>query len=96
MPLNRPQNYPPIAFSFAVVSVSVSSETSARAAGVGPFAGLFFRTTTSVTIVPVQASGVNSQAAVLTVSDVAANTTLWIAGSYCSVLATATAVFAIN
>jgi len=90
MPYDRRPDFAPIAFNFVVVSVSVSSEASARAAGVGPFAGLFFRTTTSVTIV----SPDNRSS--LLMSDVAANTTIWIAGNFCSLLATATAVFALT
>lgn len=90
MPFDRRPDYAPIGFTFRVVSVSVSSEASARLAGVGPFAGLFFKTTASVTFVDINTTSS------LTVSDVAANTVLWISGNFCSVIATATSVYALT
>lgn len=73
---------------FFVVSVSVASRASAAAAGVGPFVGLFFRVSSSVTLI--SESG-NS----LILNDVARNTTLWIQGAYVSAIATATAVYGV-
>ena len=83
------RNHAQVVSLFAVVSVSVSTSTSAIAAGVGPFRGLFFRTTTSITI-----TGNNGNTLLL--SDVNANTFIWIEGAFCSLLATATAVFALQ
>jgi len=71
---------------FFVVSVSVSTSTSAMAAGVGPFRGLFFKTTSSVTMV-----GFNGNSIVL--DAVQKNAIIWIQGNHISVIATATAVF---
>jgi len=89
MPSNRSPNYAPIAFNFVVVSVSVSSEVSARAAGVGPFAGIFVRTATSLTVVSQTGNSISLDA-------VAANATIWLSGSFVSVISTATAVYALS
>lgn len=74
---------------FAVVSVSVSTETSAKAAGVGPFRGLFVITSASFTI-----TGQNNNTMVI--DNLAKNTTLWIEGSFISAIATATSIFMLN
>lgn len=79
-------NHSPIANSFFVVSVSVSSTASAIASGVGPFRGLFFKASSSVTIV-----GLTGES--LIVDNVAKNVTLWIQGTHLSVITTATAVY---
>ena len=84
---NRPL-YAPTVNTFAVVSVSVSSSTSAAAVGVGPFRGLYFITTSSVTIV-----GINGNSMAL--DAIQKNTMLWIQGSYLSVIATATSQYMI-
>lgn len=90
MPFDRRPDYAPIAFNFKQVTVSVSSEASARLAGVGPFAGLFFISSASVSIV--SPDGLST----MVLDNVAKNATLWIAGNFCSVIATATSVFALT
>lgn len=87
MAVQSPVNAPVIN-GFFVVSVSVSSSTSAALAGVGPFRGLFFKVSSSVTLV-----GINGNEIAL--NDVAKNVTLWMQGAYISVIATATCVFGV-
>lgn len=79
--------YTPVINDFFVVSVSVSSSASAVAAGVGPFRGLFFKTSSSVTITMDDKS--------IDIDNFIKNSTLWIQGSYLSVIATATAVYGV-
>lgn len=79
-------NHAPVAQVFAVVSVSVSSQASAAAAGVGPFRGLFVITSASFTI-----TGQNNNTIVI--DNLAKNTTLWIEGAFISAIATATSIF---
>jgi len=81
-----PVNNAGVINAYAVVSVSVSSSTSAALAGVGPFRGLFFRTSSSISMV-----GVNGNT--IDLDNIAKNVTLWIQGNYVSVIATATSVF---
>lgn len=83
-----PPQHAPVIQQFFVVSVSVSSSASAAAAGVGPFRGLFFITSSSVTI---SQDGVQ-----IAVDNIAKNATLWIQGSFLSVIATATAVYGVR
>ena len=79
MASNSNPNHAPVAQLFFLVSASVASEVSARAAGVGPFRGLFFKATSSCTIV-----GFNGSS--LALDAVQPNTTIWIQGSYISAL----------
>lgn len=83
------RNHAPVVSTFAVVSVSVSSSASAVAAGVGPFRGIFVKTTASINI-----TGNNGNT--LTASDVQPNTFLWIEGAFINAIATATAIFALQ
>ena len=85
--ISRP-DYAPVANIFFGVTASVATSASAAAAGVGPFRGLFFITSSSVTI-----RGVNGNN--ISVDNVAKNTTLWIAGEFCTAIATATAQFGV-
>lgn len=77
----RNPNYAPIAFDFVSIGVSVSTSASAIAAQVGPFAGLFFKTSASLTIISLNNTS-------LAVDNVVKNTTLWIQGNYISALST--------
>ena len=86
--MSQDPHFAPVGFQFAVVSVSVSTSTSAKAAGVGPFRGLFFKVSSSITII-----GMNNEPLVL--NAVLSNVTLWISGSHISVIATATSVYAL-
>ena len=79
---------PQVANAFFVVSVSVATTASAIAAGVGPFRGLFFKASSSVTLV-----GLTGESLVL--DNVAKNATIWIQGTYVSAISTATAVYAL-
>lgn len=81
------RNHALSAGAFAVVSVSVSTTTSAAAAGVGPFRGLFFNTSSSVTITGNNGNTIN-------LNDVPRNSFIWIEG-IASVISTATNVFAL-
>lgn len=81
-------NHAPVAQQFFIVSVSVSTSASAIAAGVGPFRGLFFKTSTSVTI--------SQDGNTIAVDDFPKNGILWIQGSFVAVIATATNVYAVR
>mgnify|MGYP001612910373 CR=1 FL=1 len=81
-------NFPPVVNDFFVVSVSVSSPTSAAAAGVGSFRGLYFRTSSSVSIVGLSGNSID-------IDNFAKNSILWIQGAYVSVIATATNVYGV-
>lgn len=86
MPINRPPNYAPIALDFFAISVSVATSASAVVAGVGPFAGIFVRTSASFTVIsPTGAS--------LVVDNAAKNTIIWVNGAFLSAIATATSQF---
>lgn len=87
MSINDP-NYAPTVNAFAVVSVSVSSIVSARAAGVGPFRGIFAKTSCTFSI-----TGINGN--ILPIDNLAKNTVLWIQGAYVSAIATATSQYMI-
>lgn len=89
MPSFTNKLHAPVAQAFAVVSVSVSSQTSAAAAGVGPFRGLYIITSTTFTI-----TGQNGLT--MPLDNVAKNTFLWIEGSFISAIATATSIYALN
>ena len=80
--------FPPIGLDWVVVSASVSTKASGIAAGIPPFRGLHFITTSSLTIV-------NPRGHIMVLDAVQKNTTLWIAGDFVSAIATATAVFAL-
>jgi hypothetical protein len=84
----RPPVYAPIAFDFFNITVSCSTVASARAAGVGPFAGLYFKVSSSVTII--SPTGVS-----LVVDNVVKNTMLWISGNYLGAIATATSPYGV-
>jgi len=76
--------------AFFLVSVSVSSSGSAVAAGVGPFRGLFFKASSTCTII-----GNNGNS--LPLDNVPKNTFIWISGAYLSAIVSVscTDVFAI-
>lgn len=81
---------PPTAAVFFNISVSVSTSASARVSAAFPaFRGLYFLSSTSLTVV-----GFNGQS--LPLDNVAKNTTLWIQGSFVSVIATATAIWGLQ
>jgi hypothetical protein len=84
----RPADYAPTVQDFFAISIAVNTVASARAAGVGPFAGLFFRSTSSVTVI--SPTGVS-----MVMDAVNKNTVLWISGNFVSVLATTTNVFGV-
>jgi len=82
----RPANYAPIGFTFFDITTSVSTEASAVAAGVGPFAGLYIKTSTSLSI-----TSFNGNTMVL--DNIAKNTTIWVSGAFVSAIVTATSQF---
>lgn len=82
------RNHAPVAANFIVVSASCSTQASAQAAGIGPFRGLFAITSCSFTI-----TGHNQQT--LAIDNMAKNSTIWIEGSFISVIATATSLYAL-
>lgn len=88
MSVNDPK-YAPTVNTLQPIKVSVSTSASARAAGVGPFRGLFCIASTSYTMVGIKDVSV-------AIDSQPKNTVLWIQGSYVTVLnasaATATAV----
>jgi hypothetical protein len=86
MAINNP-NYAPTVNQFQLVSASVATAASAAAAQVGPFRGLYFKTTSSVTII-----GINGVS--LALDAVQKNTMLWVQGDFISAIGTATAVYA--
>lgn len=89
MALPSDPNYSPKGNLFFPIAVSVSSEASAVAAGVGPFTGLYVKVSTSFTVIGI--NGISLQ-----VNDQPRNPPiLWIQGAYLSAInssaATATA-----
>lgn len=78
----------PVAQQFFVVSASVATSASAIAAGLGPFRGLFFKTSSSVTI--------SQDGNTIVVDDFPKNGILWIQGSFVSAIVTATNVYALR
>lgn len=78
----------PVAQQFFVVSVSVSTSASAVAAGIGPFRGLFFKTSSSVTI--------SSDGNTIDIDNFAKNGILWIQGGFVAAIVTATNVYALR
>lgn len=73
MSLSRRPDYAPIGFDFFKVTVSVSSEASAVAAGVGPFAGIYIVASTSFTVISLSGNS-------MPVDNAAKNTTIWVSG----------------
>lgn len=89
MPFNFSNpNHAPVAQTFVLVSVSVLTSASAIAAGIGPFRGLFFRTSSSVTI--------SQDGNEIIVDNFVKNGILWIQGSFVAAIATATNVYALR
>jgi hypothetical protein len=84
MPSWNNPNHAPVAKGFFLVSASVSSSASAIAAGVGPFRGLYFNATSSVTIV-----GQNGNS--LRLDAVQPNAFIWIEGAFCSAISSVSA-----
>lgn len=82
-------NFAPTAALAVNVSAAVSSSASAAAAQLGPFRGLYINTSTSFTMVQIDNTSVSF-------NDVPKGTTLWLAGKYVNVLATATAAYALK
>lgn len=89
MPSFTNKHLPPVALTFVVVSVSVSSQASAQAAGIGPFRGLYIITSTTFSI-----NGQNGQ--ILPMDNIAKNTFIWIEGSFIGAIVTATSIYALN
>lgn len=88
MPAPFNPNHAPIALEFFVVSVSVSSSVSAAAAGVGPFRGLFFKTSSSVSFI--------QDGNEIILDNFVKNGTLWIQGGFVSAIVTATNVYGLR
>lgn len=88
--MSNPANplHAPIAQQFFVVSASVATSASAIAAGLGPFRGLFFKSSTSVTI--------SQDGNEIIIDDFPKNGILWIQGSFVAAIATATNVYGLR
>jgi hypothetical protein len=84
----------PVAVNLIVVSVSVSSQASAVAAGIGPFRGLLFKASAS-TVSFVGNNGFNLTLTDPNPSGLASSAILWVEGSFVSAITTATAVYAV-
>ena len=83
----RPPYYAPVANDFFAITASCATSASAIAAGVGPFAGIFFRTTTSLTVISFSGNSMKI--------DAEKNSFIWISGAYVSAIATATCQFGV-
>lgn len=82
-------NFAPTGVLSVLVTASVLTSTSAKAAQLGPFRGIYVNTTTSFTITQQDNSTVSYNA-------MPQGTTLWVAGEFVSAIATATALYVLK
>ena len=82
-------NFTPTAEIAILVTASVLTSASAKAAGLGPFRGLYINTSTSFTVA-------HSNDTSVSYNDFGKGSYLWVAGEFLSAISTATAIYALK